>query len=199
MIEQNCDKPKCFWKLYKEIISNTKHNIKAPGITLKINGKIIENGQQIADEMNKFFINVSPQITPISADSEPHSIDYDPLSDFMETSGEEIAEIIKSLDKNCAAGYDGIKPEFLKQNHTFFEAFLCSKINDSIKTRIFPSECKIAKITALFKGGDKHDCNNYRPISVLTVFSKIYEIVIKKRIQAYLYKNGIITDCQFGF
>ena len=61
-----------------------------------------------------------------------------------------------------------------------------------------PSLWKIAKVILLFKGGDKKNINNYRPISLLPAFSKVLEKAV--RIQLYRHlANGILVQQQFGF
>ena len=71
--------------------------------------------------------------------------------------------------------------------------------NLSFETGIFPDQLKIAKVIPLFKSDDKRIINNYRPISVLPVFSKIIEKLMHKRLKNFLDKNGILTHSQFGF
>ena len=58
---------------------------------------------------------------------------------------------------------------------------------------IYPDQWKIAKVTALFKGGDSMDVNNYRPISVLSVKSKILERHVYNSLYSYLTKYNLLT------
>ena len=64
---------------------------------------------------------------------------------------------------------------------------------------VFPNTLKIASIIPLHKGGSKTEATNYRPISLLPLFSKLFEKVIKRRLTAHLDQNNLITDNQFGF
>jgi hypothetical protein len=63
----------------------------------------------------------------------------------------------------------------------------------------FPDSLKVAIVTPIFKGGNPTHCTNYRPISVLPVLTRIFEIIIKNRITQYLEENNIIHSNQFGF
>ena len=73
-------------------------------------------------------------------------------------------------------------------------------INKSVKEGIFPEKLKIAKVTPVFKNnGDKHDIINYRPISVLPIFDKIFETSINNRLKKYLIDKKILLHNQFGF
>ena len=80
-----------------------------------------------------------------------------------------------------------------------FAHYLSAIINISFVTGIFPDLCKVAKVIPVFKKDDPLNCLNYRPISLLPVFSKIFEKVIYKRMYEYLEKNKLIYNCQFGF
>ena len=58
---------------------------------------------------------------------------------------------------------------------------------------------KLAKVVPIFKNGDKHDFNNYRPISLLSSISKLQEKVVAKQIVGFLYKYKVLYENQFGF
>jgi hypothetical protein len=58
---------------------------------------------------------------------------------------------------------------------------------------------KIAKIIPIFKKGDKEDASNYRPISITSSFSKVYEKVFLNRLQSHFEQNDIINPQQHGF
>ena len=64
---------------------------------------------------------------------------------------------------------------------------------------MFPDSMKLAKIVPIFKSGDKKIISNYRPISVLTFFSKIFEKAISKYLLEFLDSNNTLYKYQFGF
>ena len=72
-------------------------------------------------------------------------------------------------------------------------------INYSFNTASFPQHWKTAKVFALFKGGDSEDLNNYRPISVLPVLSKVIERHVHDSLSSYLCENNLIYSKQSGF
>ena len=71
--------------------------------------------------------------------------------------------------------------------------------NVCINESVFPDIFKVAEVKPLFKGGDRRIRGNYRPISLLPLFSKLFEKVIAKRLSSYFEKNQIMTNHQFGF
>ena len=72
-------------------------------------------------------------------------------------------------------------------------------INKSFIAGIFPDELKLARVVPIFKAGDSALINNYRPISVLTFFSKIFEKIICNHLTEFMDENNIIYEYQFGF
>ena len=72
-------------------------------------------------------------------------------------------------------------------------------INISFRSGVFPSELKLSKVVPIFKSGDSNSVNNYRPISVLSFFSKVFERVVYNRVLDFLCKNNVLYDYQFGF
>ena len=87
----------------------------------------------------------------------------------------------------------------LKVANIFFADKLCDIINLSFKTGIFPDLCKLAKVIPLFKKDNPLLCENHRPISLLSVYSKNFEKVIYTRMYNFLDSKNLIYECQFGF
>ena len=81
----------------------------------------------------------------------------------------------------------------------FFSTWLSRLINLCFETGVFPDILKVAKVTPLHKKSSKFEVLNYRPISLLSIFSKVYEKLIYVRIYSYLTKNNMIYNKQFGF
>ena len=72
-------------------------------------------------------------------------------------------------------------------------------LNVSLLTGIFPSEMKTANVVPIFKSGDPEIFTNYRPVSILPVFSKILERIMYNRLLSFLNKHDVLFDYQFGF
>ena len=69
----------------------------------------------------------------------------------------------------------------------------------SLESGYIPKEFKIAKIVPVYKEGDCHDFNNYRPISLLSSFSKLMEKIVSKQLVRFLHNYNIIYKHQYGF
>ena len=77
--------------------------------------------------------------------------------------------------------------------------YLSYYINEGFKNGVFPKCLKQAQVVPVYKGGEREDLTNYRPISLLSTLSKIIEKVVKKRIEGHITKNHILDRNQYGF
>ena len=84
------------------------------------------------------------------------------------------------------------------ESYVFTNA-LAGVINKSLRQGIFPDELKIARVTPIYKEGPKTDVSNYRPISLLGSFSKIYEKIMHVRLINFFDSNNLLFDSQYGF
>ena len=69
----------------------------------------------------------------------------------------------------------------------------------SLQTRVFPDGMKIARVIPLFKNGNINDFTNYRPISLLSQFSKILETIFHNRMMSFIEEKNILYESQYGF
>ena len=76
---------------------------------------------------------------------------------------------------------------------------LTDLFNLSLKCREFPDDWKLAKVSPVFKAGERKDPNNYRPISVLSTISRVFERLVYEQIYHYLITNDILDPHQSGF
>ena len=113
-------------------------------------------------------------------------------------SNEEVLEIINSL-KNKATGPTSIPLNLLLLVTDLIVFPLCQIINLSFSKGIFPGKLKIVKVVPLHKGGSTQDLNNFRPISLLSIFDKTIENIMHKRLYHFLEQNNILFENQFGF
>ena len=115
------------------------------------------------------------------------------------TTVNEIISIINNLSSKVSFGFDNIPTNVVKLSAPYIATQLSYLINYSFDRGIFPDQLKIGKICPIHKQGDKKLIANYRPISILPVFSKVYEKAIYTRLDSFLKSNNILTDNQYGF
>ena len=105
---------------------------------------------------------------------------------------------INSLE-NASAGWDQIPTFIAKRSIQHYLKPLTYLINKSIHQGIFPDELKVAKVFPVYKSGDKTNISNYRPISVLSFFSKVFEKIVYNHVIDFIDTNNLLSKQQFGF
>ena len=118
---------------------------------------------------------------------------------FQKVSSTEIKDVMKKLNRKKAQGYDEIPTSFIKDGANILAEPLASLINRCLENSLFPSAEKCAKITPIYKSEERSLLDNYRPISILPVLSKVFEQVIHRQLYAYLEQNDLLSKIQFGF
>ena len=93
-----------------------------------------------------------------------------------------ISKTIDNLPNKASCGFDNISTIFLKQIAPTIIKPLTLLINQVFNTAIFPDRLKLAKVIPVFKKGDSKLINNYRPISLLPVISKVLETIIANQL-----------------
>ena len=121
------------------------------------------------------------------------------LTCFRDITQTEILNLLHGLVASKASGMDGISAKVLKIAAPVIAPSLALIFNPSIFTGIFPSDWKIARVTPIFKTGAKHDMENYRPISVISIVSKIMGKLIYNQLYDYLINSNILSNSQHGF
>ena len=103
------------------------------------------------------------------------------------------------MPNKAYCGFDNISTIFLKQIAPTIIKPLTLLINQVFNTGIFPDRLKLAKVIPVFKKGDSKLINNYRPISLLPVISKVLEKLIANQLSQYFEDNKLFHDNQYGF
>ena len=180
---------------------------------MNVEGNLIKNRQKIVNTFNNYFSSIAKNINSTHtnlSNYKPH--DTTPLHylfqsfkapfpniNLKSSLTKDVENVIKSLKPKNAYGYDGISTKLLKISSAFIISPLTYICNKSISLGIFPDRLKYAVVKPVFKKGDRSNITNYRPISMLSSFSKVFEKIMFKQLQDHLNKFKIIAEEQFGF
>lgn len=193
-------------KIYKIIsdAANENNNKTDKGINVLDNNNLeFSNDTDMANFCNKYYVNMGVDMASVIKEPPaPINIKYPNINKSMAlkpVSENEIIMQINSLKNNSTPGFDGISSRFIKKYHKYILIPLVHIINLIFSTGIVPSLFKISVVTPIFKKGSKTDIINYRPISVITTFAKIFEKCLKDRLYDYLTLHNILNENQFGF
>ena len=189
------------WKLIGTII---KRENKGQSCITKIirNNKTYYDTTDIANQLNKHFTSVGPNLakTIESTNEDPcHYINNSPVNSFnmIPVSLEQVREHFSSLVETKSS--IGIPNKLIKMASNQISIPLHRIYNESINTGIVPNIFKISRITPIHKSGTHTDPNNYRPVAVLSSFSKVLEKLIHDQLISFIEKHNILYEYQFGF
>ena len=192
------------WKLLNGVM-NRKMKERNFVSHFNYNDKEIYNKQEIANGFNDFFVNIGPElanniVSPENNDVLHYMNDSNVNSMFLNgVNRKEILDVIKSFANKTSTDYNGLNMFILKKITNFIVEPFLHICNLSLSKGVFPDAMKIARVIPLFKSGDKHVFNNYRPVSLLPQFSKILEKLFNNRLDSFIDKNCILSECQYGF
>jgi tetrahydromethanopterin S-methyltransferase subunit G len=192
------------WRTINEILNKCNNKKDFPSYFI-IDSKKITDKKEIANFFNIFFRNVGPTYSaniPLHQDKNIESYLKERITfsfKFHTVDEETIIKIIEKLKPKHTQDYDKISTILLKRISHIIATPLTLIINQSLATGIFPDKLKISKIIPLFKKDDPHKLDNYRPISLLSAFSKVIEKAVFIQLYKYFTDNNLFYQSQYGF
>ena len=196
---------KTWQEINKLLNGNNSSNLHIE--SLKLNEVSVTDANLIADILNKHFSSVGDKMnnafnsiaddTTFNIGDMPDELNCSIL--LRKTNHSEISKIFDNLSDKNSAGLDKIPQKIIKLVKDKLTPAITYLINCSISDKTYPVCLKIAKIIPIYKSKDKDDFNNYRPISLLSVFNKIFERKLHNDLVPFIEKNEILFANQFGF
>ena len=188
------------FKVLRKVIGK-QYGQNMANIDFIIRNKLVSDETEIANGFNNYFVTVGKSLTK-NTNNDVNPLDYIQSNSksivIPDITVGDIINVISSLN-NSSAGYDDMPASIMKKCIDEYITLPTYLINYSIRQGVFPDELKIAKIIPIFKSGNEQCTNNYRPISVLPFFSKIYEKVMANSFTNFLDANDLLYNSQFGF
>ena len=176
-INDNVYNPKMLWSTIKKLVPDKKTSVH---VVKKSDNGVTSNDKETANKFSEFFTSIGNSLAK-KFDSNKHEASDSAQNEQVTaqfsfdlvTSAFVFDEICK-MNNSKSPGIGNLNGRFLKLAAPVIcksVAYIC---NLSLHTSCFPNDWKQAKVTPIFKDGDKYDVNNYRPISVLPILSKNY-------------------------
>ena len=195
------------WDLINKL--RGKNNTKNKAMFL-VDGSVIKDHRIIANKFNEYFVSVASNMNNSFNDVFHDGIPITDIPDFdvyinnfikdsiymNDCSENEIAEIICDLNGNKSSD---IPLKVLKSCSKIIAPYLCKFYNYFMENGTFPQILKLGQITPIFKKGNTQLMENYRPVSTLPCFGKIFEKLIFNRFYNFIISKNILYENQFGF
>ena len=194
------------WNVINSIISR---KTKSSGVDIKslvVDGVTLSSDVEIAEAFNSHFSSVGEKIDqslPLPSNRNEfmnYITGFSPTNSFFFSPvlPSEVSNIIHKME-NKSSHIDTYSIRVVKYLSDILSPVLCKIFNKSFETGWFPEFCKIARVIPLYKSGENSNVNNFRPISILPIFSKIFEKIVYQQLYGFLMKNKFFAQEQFGF
>ena len=201
--EHKTDRKKT-WQIINELRGKSKKSIKP---SMVIDNKKITDRRMIANHFNNYFNSIASKLNESVLSANVSDSRFQSFVDFLmpsnensifldDCSPEELLEIISQFDNNKASD---IPVRVIKKAAHIISPVLANYFNLLMAEGTFPDVLKVGRVTPVFKKGNPEDVGNYRPVSTLPIFGKIFEKVMYSRIYNFALSQGIIDKNQFGF
>ena len=165
---------------------------------IKVNNDIIVDDKEKAEAFNIFFTSAANL-----NDDNANLPNLDPFTDNrlerILVLEQDVYDQLSTIDVTKSYGADEISPRFLKEGREYLSRPLCRMFNLSLQFCKFPSLWKKANIIPLHKKDDRDICGNYRPVSLLSANSKVFERIVFKYVFNFFKENFLISIWQSGF
>ena len=183
------------WQIINELSS--RNFVETSVKQLNVNEQSVTAPAEIAHEFNRYFATIGPKLASDIPSSDGNSyLNYLTSTDkefqFRPTSTNKVFSLLNKLKKSKAVGLDKISSRLIRECADLICKPLCYIFNQSLNVGVFPDDWKCARVTPLFKQGERDDLNNYRPISVIPVIAKVFERIVYNQLYAYLTKHNVI-------
>ena len=203
LLEENSGDSGSFWRSVNKILPDAK--LKSIPTCIKAEVKIITDKQSISELFNSFFTSVVNKLFESFRYARPvfksttEELFTKKHSEFTAVGKPFVLKQLKCLKLKNATGIDGLPARLFKDSAVVIADRVTHLVNLSIKSGTVPSEWKQAKVVPLFNSGNKDDLDNYRPISILPILSKILEKAVFHQLHSYRSKNSLLSPYQSGF
>lgn len=192
---------KAAWNIIKR---NTEYKSKVDEIQeVKIDNDIYTNPNEICEQFNKYYLNLTSQSSNSNKNPENkinHNLITNPNTIFLTPiDSHDMFNFIKSLKNKNSTGYDLINTKMIKLSSTYISSPLCYIVNLCLTEGHFPNRLKYSIVKPLYKKGKRIDINNYRPITLIPILSKVFEKVIYSKLYCFLDQYNILSNKQYGF
>ena len=190
--------PKRFWRNISSVLPGNKSHMVIDSLVDQDSNESVSQ-QDAAEFINKFFANIGPNLARDNNTAWEYGglVNDERLTEVR--TDYEVLNLCKGINITKSSGIDHMSSKFLKDALVVLVPQLVYMFNQSLSLGVFPSSWKIAKVVPSFKGGNKSDVGNFRPISLLPLPGKLLEKIVHTKISLFLDSTDMLSDKQNGF
>ena len=166
-----------------------------------------EQSLKSANTVNSHFVNAIKSIATTTNNAtancvnDVHNVENNNMSifSFSPITDQDVLTAIKQLNNSKSRGIDNISIKMVKLSGNIIAPILRAIFNHFLSTGYYPQQWKEAIVTPVFKKGDKFCINNYRPVALLPICSKIFERLVLQQFSCHISNNNILSQKKHGF
>jgi hypothetical protein len=202
LLATNAKNAKKTWNIFNELLGRNKSCETVEKIN--VDGRVITDSAEIATEFNGFFTSIGKKISnsiPPTEKQPEDYIDYGreiPLLNLGNTTPEHVKKVINKLASKNSCDVNGVSTRMIKTVGNEIAEPLSHIFNLSLTNGKFPTQLKKCRVIPIYKAGDHAECDNYRPISLLSSISKILEKIVAEKLIEHLLSNDLLYLHQYG-
>ena len=207
-IDENRNNPKKLWQQLKNLGYNSKGK-QSSNVVLDIDGETCFDSKKVANCFNNFTSIASTLVEKLPPSLNLFDTRSETFQDFYRNRNVQNGFVLASVEEdfifkelcklNSCTGSDNIPARFVKDAAAVLTKPITYIVNLSIRSGSVPGTLKDARVVPLFKKNKRSDVSNYRPVSVLSVVSKLLEKSVYVQLEGYLLKNNLLYEFQSGF
>ena len=191
------------WKIINCLINKKSKGTSYP-TEFNSSAAKVTGSKNIANCFNNFFVKIGPSLANDIPKSNDTFSTYltDAVGDTLflkPVTKAEIINLVNNTESKKSKDHDDIDMCLVKTLIPYLVILLEHIFNISLQAGFFPDGMKIARVIPLFKNGNINDFTNYRPISLLSQFSKILEKIFHNRMMSFIEEKNILYESQYGF
>ena len=206
LFKNNLNDMRKTWQAVNALLNRRKRNLE-PVNKLKdpqsTNNSVINDPLRIPNIMNKYCSSVGYNLaTKLPQSGHPYK-DYPCNSKSPDTSfflkpvtSHEVKLEILSIRNNKSSGLYSCPTQLLKRSCDIISPVLANFLNKSVSLGVYPSKLKMSKVIPVYKADDETDACNYRPISLLSNFNRIFEKIMYNRMKVFIQKHQLLSSSQ---
>ena len=197
--------PKQAWKTVNKIL-NHKQECSSEISCINSQSGQITCSNELAESFNNYFTKIGPNIANTIENSDVNFMDYltettktENVFKFQVISVTKVVGLLRSLNPCKSTGIDEISAKVIRIAAPVIAESLTKIFNTAIYSETVPFDWKVARVIPLHKSGPRNLFNNYRPVSILSIISKVFEKLLYEQLYDYFVSNNLLSDRQFGF
>ena len=206
LVDETSHNPKEMWKTVNKVLNKDRARMFPSSVTY--NGSNIKKPNEIAEAVNDHFATIGPKLASKirSTIADDHlqylSTDFSstvPLFAFKRVDEHLLKREINKLKCSNSPGHDKIPVKVIKDAVNILAKPLAAIFNAAMEEGVFPDAWKLVMITLIHKSRKKFELSNYKPISVLSVLSKLFEKIVHDQVSTFMRENELFSNCHYGF